>query len=215
MSDIGRIIERPLPSHPDNEILKTIGRLDWLKFPGSDSHAAWIAGGSVLKLAMGHTVFGDSDLDVFLFDCDRKLDIGVLLTQDQKITHYSDNLNTVQYKYLAKEFPSIHYETIQVILRRSFDSLESLFNDFDFTCCMFATDGKTIAGPQQAWDDLESKTLRLHYSNEGRKTIMRVKKYTALGFEPAPGLMSKLFENLSGFEIDKKSGCIRNDDVNY
>lgn len=80
---------------------------------------------------------------------------------------------------------------IQFVKKKFFASMEELLDDFDFTLCMWGTDGVNLYYDHRAPIDLASRTLVLHQFPK-RPKPNRLAKYVTQGFTPAPGVLSHM-----------------------
>lgn len=161
----------------------------------------WVAGGSARLLAENIGELGFSDIDVFFpseeimkwtrkYLSDRMTTIfdGFFLA-DQKETpasyqfifHAEDDMAATGQKYV-----------IQLVKKRYYESTEVLFADFDFTICMFATDGYELVGEDSALADAKNRRLVLS-NNPPKPKAARLAKYCAHGFIPTEGVITAMF----------------------
>jgi hypothetical protein len=170
----------------------------------------WIAGGCARRLWFGQEWI-KRDVD-FFFSNKEDFDNAVKTvekytsktTQSKPISDFGDIM-------IAKSSPKIHtdnastYEinlkeddnvaiTLQLIRKNWHKDLLSLFENFDFTVCQFATDGKTIVAPSYAENDCNLKILRQVESSKRRLSARRVIKYAIYGFEPTRKIMKDLVD---------------------
>ena len=166
----------------------------------------WLAGGSVLKFAEGRYI-GKRDLDVFFSSSEqfaavkkqlddvakseelKKLeeDVNATFSCQYGVLHQRSFAKRNIYESAAAYTYSLNIHEIQIIRRRYYCNFHQLLGDFDFTVCMFATDGRYIAYHPQALQDMKTKTLRLHRVHKDSVLVKRFYKYIANGYTPAPG----------------------------
>jgi len=171
----------------------------------------WLAGSMARKLFMKEDP-GYSDWDIWVKDDIQEMRITNLLDnlQDTRIAYKSDNAITYTHQvndfdvlfdspkkpFIEAEPKDIGEHKIQVIKRRHFDSAQDIIDNFDFTVCQVATDGKNFIFGDKTKHDIEHKILR-HTPKEPRTDgmIARIIKYTVYGFKPDEDLMWFLEEN--------------------
>jgi hypothetical protein len=80
--------------------------------------------------------------------------------------------------------------SVQLSKKKYYTSIQELFDDFDFTVSMFATDGDILYCADEAMEDLRSKTLILNPQKKPTKPkAARFAKYCEQGFMPGPGVI--------------------------
>jgi hypothetical protein len=132
----------------------------------------WIAGGMGRQLVIGESNF--NDIDVW-FNNHRQLE----LTRNRLLTTYKGQI--------WQEYNSVNAETwtvgdykIQLIKKKFFNSVEEVFDGFDFTCCQVAVDRNCRPyGP--GLEDAESGRLRVHCLNKD-SFLARYAKYVGYGY---------------------------------
>jgi hypothetical protein len=173
----------PIPDGPGVAQIK--GILEALP-PLSLKFGPWIAGGAPRRLLQGLSL---EDGDVDLFFKDKK--------SWETFTAALEGYELVIETKRAKTF-LVNGFKVQMINRKFYDCLETVFKDFDFSVCQVATDGQFIACTKQAHIDVMDGLLR--FAPQGtiakRTLIQRMTKYVGHGFVPEPGL----------FELIVKSG---------
>ncbi len=170
-----------------------------LNIPLNIDEGPWMAGGSIIKLILGRDL-DNSDLDVFLSKGYNEGG-GHFKDLDERLTRIAPKPKRRSSAYGMPRVETSYaftYQTdigkLQLIHRAHYESPHELLGDFDFTICQFATDGITIAFPEQAIEDLNNRRLRLHMVS--RIHISRFHKYTSLGFVPIPGESLKIHQLL-------------------
>jgi len=157
-----------------------------LIYQGSTERSGpWIAGGMGRQIAIGETSF--NDIDVWFRDKDQ-------LTQVQ--SRLQDAFGYEMYEKFASDnaltYKAGNY-TIQLIKRKWYPSLDSVFADFDFTCCQVAVDDDMSAyGP--GIDDAKNKILKLNRFDE-KAFLARYAKYVGYGYVMDPDAFIKIIEN--------------------
>lgn len=92
---------------------------------------------------------------------------------------------------------------IQLIRRRYYNSPQEIINNFDFTVCQVATDGKTFIFGDNTKDDIENKRLRYTPSSVRENIVARIIKYTVYGFKPSQELLEYVFNNKNNIDWNK------------
>lgn len=145
----------------------------------------WIAGGAVRRAMLGESLTV-GDIDVF-FDCRLKHKIAIadmarqatLVFESQYAKSYELEIEDKIYK-------------VQLIIRREYQDVKYLFQDFDFTVCQFAFGGDQVITTERAWTDLNNKTLAIGGRMTGSNVVNRAMKYMTYGYEAERGLIEKL-----------------------
>jgi hypothetical protein len=138
----------------------------------------WIAGGAGRCLYQDEPI---NDIDIWTTGNKQTIDIIDRLREklSADVSYQTDNAMT--FDWWVGDNDRSKWK-IQVITRRSFPSLQAVFNDFDFTCCQVATNGKgRFYMTEQVAEDLESRRLRIaKFNQEG--FLERWAKYTMYGY---------------------------------
>ena len=179
----------------------------------------WIAGGCARRLWFGQD-WVKKDVDFFFSNKEdfnnavknvekHSVDIprenesnsfgdGMLLLRKSNPKIHTENAST--YEINLKEFNNITV-TLQLIKKNWHKDLLSLFENFDFTICQFATDGKTVIAPVYAEKDCNLKVLRQLESSKRRISVRRVIKYSMYGFEPSRDIMKDLVDRYANKDL--------------
>jgi hypothetical protein len=146
----------------------------------------WVAGGAAMKISQ-HLERGNSDIDIFFANEDQ---------YKATMKWFTDAYHTLYDEVITKAFHQFKVRgvRIQLITSNYFESLNELFDDFDFSVCRFATDGVSVLGRDEAWLDCERKVLRL--LGPARKSMFRLAKYCRSGFTPEAGTLGKIVDGL-------------------
>lgn len=152
----------------------------------------WIAGGACLRWYQGQPV-GESDIDVF---CRSKIQADQLI---ERIKSYG----TFSVKYQSENAVTISHSndedytkswTIQIIVRRFFNSLEEVIQNFDITVCEIGTAGNEWVMGDQTAQDIREKNLRFKLPLQP-DAPKRLTKYWVYGYRPIPGTVEKISDN--------------------
>lgn len=193
----------------DSDVLK---KINWLrrsaKIEFDIEGGPWIAGGSVLKLAEGLPL-GFRDIDIFFpseerFNRYREQLDKLADSEEAKLHREKKSASRSPYSrepiedkiFRTSKAYTYNLEKVQaqIIRRCYYDNAYELLGDFDFTICMFATDGKNIAYFPQGLEDAKNKSLRIHRIHRESILIKRFYKYLANGYTPLPGEVRLLHE---------------------
>lgn len=186
------------PPDSQNQIVRTINTV--LPFLNM-AHGPWVAGGAVRRIAERQENLSISDIDVFFSSEDKykwtkeMIESGargvwrkrytIVKTYDQAKSYRFDvRINTMD-DHLGQVVP------IQLIKKAFYPSVEAMFDDFDFTICMFATDGANMVCDPRAPKDLIDRKLVMHQPPPKPKPA-RLAKYCSQGFTPTPGVISTM-----------------------
>jgi hypothetical protein len=93
---------------------------------------------------------------------------------------------------------------VQIIRTAWHENLRSVWSNFDFTACKFATDGKVVVADPSAVDDCQRKRLRMNPQSIRRASAIRTLKYSIYGFNADPDIISELISQY-------RDGTISND----
>ena len=163
----------------------------------------WVAGGAARKIAQ-NCQLGWSDIDVF-FPSKESFDWVKKYFEDKKIMSMLDvpvagheatpRGHIVKLADRATSIDSeFHVLNLQFSGKRFFFSTEELFDDFDFTVCMFATDGERMVCADTSIEDVKAKRLIISNPNKKpkRPKAARLAKYCEQGFTPGPGVIKAM-----------------------
>jgi hypothetical protein len=176
----------------NNPILNLIRRL----CPFLDmEYGPWVAGGSVRRMVNGETDIRYSDIDIF-FPSPESLAYGESFMASLKSSGHMGKFTNMVETNAGKSY---YYDmgngktlTIQLLKKFFYPTVEELFASFDFTICMFATDGDTIVGDPEAKTDLDAKRLILR-NKPPKPKAARFAKFCNEGFIPTPGVIRAMF----------------------
>ena len=163
------------------------------------STGPWVAGGAARALIDGHS---PADIDIFFRSQEQSTQfIRDLERKGVKSRAMNSRLPYYKVPYVTKGdnridgiFDCLHAASeysVQPVFVYQFNSVNNLFDDFDITASLFATDGYVVVGPDQAWIDLKEKRLALNTvpASKFRKTGSRLGKYAGYGLTPQPGVV--------------------------
>lgn len=142
----------------------------------SYEHGPWIAGGMGRQIAIGESNF--ADIDVWFssaFQIEQlRTRLAKQFVSDMYETYNSDNASTYQ----------IGEYKVQLIRRAYYPSLQSVFDNFDFTCCQVAVmPNMTVMGP--GIEDAKNYVLRLNKLDK-IGFLARYGKYVSYGYKMNP-----------------------------
>jgi hypothetical protein len=150
------------------KIIKTL-HLDLEKGP-------WVAGGAVAKLSLGYST-GNSDIDIFISSVDQ---VPLLRKQLDTIRGHYTRENDI---YKFKTHDDID---VQIIAYKTFDTLDKLFETFDFTICQRATDGTDILLTEKSQNDQKAGLLVREGDGYTHSSLRRAKKYMRYPYHLKP-----------------------------
>lgn len=162
-----------LPSRRGKEpSLKNI--VDTIYKDSTQEQGPWIAGGMGRQLAVNPTCQEFADIDVWFS--------GPTIYEQCMI-----RLNNTFGNYMYETFSSDNAKTytigdykVQLIRRAYYDSLDDVFDSFDFTCCQVAVDQNfKLSGP--GLDDARNNVLKLN-KLDLRGFLARYAKYVGYGY---------------------------------
>lgn len=161
----------------DNEVKKVKSLVDSDVWDMLKAYNVFIAGGAITSMFTSREV---NDIDVYFRN---KSDFVNFIVEA-----FNGDFNLVCKNMTSKSvlFIDKHTEAkVQCIIYRFFETVEEIFNDFDFTCCMGALDTSTeeiVLHP----DFLKHNAQRYISFNSGTAypivSLMRVQKYVEKGY---------------------------------
>lgn len=207
------ILHKPLPDHQITRLIREALPFVSLK------QGPWVAGGAARRIYEGGPI-QFSDIDVF-FHNEEMQKWAVQLFDDRikhkygwspaQVVERRDAPMSVTFYVIFEQnrFP------IQFISKKYFSSMESILDDFDFTVCMWGTDGETLFYDERAPIDLESRTLVLHQKPK-RPKPNRLAKYVSQGFTPSPGVLSHMMgRHITASWYQPERGLVYDHEDNY
>lgn len=156
----------------------------------------WIAGGAIRQWFCGEP---KSDIDVFgVNEESLQRFITTKLTGAKKLTE-QNHLSSFSYQG----------QLVQVIKYNYYNSINELFDSFDFSLCQFAWDGNDVYSTQNAIISVLRKHLRVHKIDKkhASDSLRRAFKYQEKGYKPCHGTILDLslsFLNLTETEIKEQ-----------
>ena len=165
-------LEASPPAKPGKEpTLKNI--VDCI-YEDSNEYGPWIAGGMGRQLAVNP-------------ECQEFADIDVWFSSPTSYELCMIRLNNTFGNYMYETFTSDNARTytigdhkVQLIRRAYYDSLDDVFDNFDFTCCQVAVDKDfKLSGPGLA--DARNNVLKLN-KLDIRGFLARYAKYVGYGY---------------------------------
>jgi len=143
-------------------------------YEDSNEYGPWIAGGMGRQLAINP-------------ECQEFADIDVWFSGPTSYELCMIRLNNTFGNYLYESFTSDNARTytigdhkVQLIRRAYYDSLDDVFDNFDFTCCQVAVDKDfKLSGPGLA--DARNYVLKLN-KLDNRGFLARYAKYVGYGY---------------------------------
>jgi len=151
----------------------------------TEKSGPWIVGGMGRQIALGETSF--NDIDVW-FRNPEQYDMIYKRLKDTFGYEMSEKFssdNAMTYK--------IGDYTVQLIKRKWYNSLQAVFDDFDFTCCQVAVDDNLTAyGP--GLEDAKNYVLKVNRLDE-KAFLARYAKYVGYGYVMDPDDFMRIIEN--------------------
>lgn len=148
---------------------------------------AWLAGGAVRSI-FDNTNIHDYDfyfnsVDIYVKTYMFLNNIGAKLIYRCPL----DFLRTYEY----------NNEKYQLIFHKSFENMQSVIDEFDFTICQLITDSKILIVQNTTLKDIRKKQLKLWSLPYPAATIKRIYKYLNYGFTATPLLYQTIVEKIS------------------
>jgi hypothetical protein len=150
-----------------------------------------IAGGAFTKVFTGQR---PNDIDLFFKTEELALAAVTLIkSKNLKVTFENDWVTNFKYKG----------QKCQIVKKYFAPSLETIIDQFDFTVCKFAYDGKDIAYNKRFFKDLAKSRLVIDgVLLKPLNTLKRSYKYISRGFTICPIGLGKLARAINALEID-------------
>ncbi|MBX9699948.1 MAG: hypothetical protein K2X74_10965 [Acetobacteraceae bacterium] len=193
--------------------------LDHIKKPNI-SYGPWIAGGAARMLWFDKP-WHEHDIDFFfptvkMFDkIKKKLDKLVLTKSERKKnkTNVEKLLSKIRgqdiFEATTTESSKRHVTPnactytltfdkteikAQIINRQFYQTVDDVWNDFDFRVCNFATDGKILIADANGIEDCKNQVLICNEPLTRRIDVKRTIKYSLYGFSPEEKIVRELFK---------------------
>jgi hypothetical protein len=144
------------------------------KFPVSKYFGPIIAGGSVRAMVQNKPI--TTDVDIY-FTSQKQLDWfkSYLIA---KYANGQDVFRKTQFTYSVKMFG---YD-LQLMHFKFFNSVDQLFQSFDFTVCQYALTGGDLYMTEEAVRDTKDNIVLFTKNSKYNRTFYRIKKYKDKGF---------------------------------
>lgn len=183
------MIKFRLQEWPHNLSHSTMGVLRLLSSFGKGGW--WLAGGCVMSYVANKK--HDTDYDVF-FENENVFDALELYIQKTLGAHKLFNsLNAVTYL--------VGGQKIQLVKRKFYNSVQDVFNDFDFTISMFALDyEQNLYCGKRSLKDLADKKLIILHINALGETFKRLIKFGKRGYKIPTETYKKLIGLFSAYD---------------
>lgn len=95
-----------------------------------------------------------------------------------------------------------HMTKLQTIKTRYADSLEGVWDTFDFNVCCFAVDAEYVYASPQAIQDLDNNEITSNGELQGRSLPLRVFKHFTQGFHVSDELLLQAVKQIRENEVD-------------
>jgi hypothetical protein len=152
----------------------------------------WVAGGVLRDYFMGIPMKTDYDL-FFPDQIEYEKTAMYFRVKNAVIVWESENGMKVEYSGRVYD-----------LVKKFFPTPVDTINNFDFTVCMFAVDGKEIYHGETTFIDLAKRQLIINNLNYPASTMRRAFRYYKKGFTMCVGEMKKLAEAIQGTPIESK-----------
>lgn len=150
-------------------------------------YGPWIAGGAAIKWYNGQNV-DLSDIDVFCRTDEQYNNVFDSLKRDE-FSVVCQTPNATTFKFIGWDEDIIFDTTVQLV-KKTYESCESVLNDFDIVACKIATDGVKFEMMEGVKDHIATKTL--HTVNVRPSLPKRFGKYYAYGYKPTKETLEAL-----------------------
>ena len=184
-----------------HDFLDRHGRTDdtklWeiLDFSPELGNGVWIAGGCIRRTISGQKL--DSDVD-FFFSSEAKFNetVEFFKKEHKEISNWRENEFNISFDVKFHIDHGEYTETykIQLIKFAYYENVEKLFDSFDYTICMFGTDGKDLYCGDYSLYDLGLRRLVPHKITFPVASLRRLIKYTQQGYYICGGGLGDFIE---------------------
>lgn len=167
----------------NSNLLKIIGHLP----PHNLELGPWIAGGAA-RLTWYNRNVGDHDIDVFFKNEQQWAEYSQFCSNKFTIEHSITTSNASTNEIKIDDFKI----KLQIIKKDWYENYTGIFNNFDFTCCQFVTDGKTVVATEDAIADCSQEILRHNSYTKRELDTRRIIKYLLYGFKPDNNILTQI-----------------------
>jgi hypothetical protein len=196
------VLKKPSRLHTINEADRQL--ISWLNLP---KYNAIVVGGAARRWFQGHSV-GSADIDIFFKNEEGLLDLMVHIATLPPTESFSLGLtstnNGKSFKSVCNSQQAITYEftgfrsdgstiKVQLIKIKIYEDTQALFNTFDISVCMVATDGIRWIVGEHFLQDLANNKLRMIKINNS--SVKRLVKYWSYGYIPDDTLLQTLIDD--------------------
>lgn len=194
MSEIS--IDKILSEKETNEIINNIGKTFFNLHLCEDKI---ILAGGVFKSGFD-TSIPVKDFDIYFLDENIRNETVEKFQKDFKF-ELIDTITTKNYNTYTFEYKNIKIQLIGKI----YETIEDIFNNFDFYCCMFAYDGDTIYTTKKSYEDMVNYNITLNnIDRKSKSSLKRMFRYmTDYGFEISEKTMEDFVDKSSINIIEK------------
>ena len=167
------------------------------------THGPWLAGGAARRLYHNNPVM-DADWDIFFSSrlqyskaLHRANMYGLEVEGNYKRSMVDGDtlvFPQVDSKYATTMILEGH--KIQFIHKKFYDNADELLDDFDFSVCKYATDGRDFVKGYHTLADEREKILRYEKKHIQQTLISRIIKYRVYGYRVSKELATLMHDNL-------------------
>ena len=140
----------------------------------------WLAGGSIRRVLADEDL--DSDWDFFFKDeirCEG-FKYFLLTNNDFTITELEHREKNISIKLLLNKIEAeVHFQLINF---KYYENLTKVLDSFDYSICMFGTDGYTLEYGDKSMDDIRDKSMSVHTISLPISSVRRLLKYGRQGY---------------------------------
>jgi hypothetical protein len=158
------------------------------------SAECFIAGGFITKKLLGEE---PNDIDIFFND---RKEIAKFILDMRKAYNFKHSYigkNMIKGKIFIKDDVFIKID----IVKRLFNSVQDVIDNFDFTICCFGISKDEVVYNPNAPFDLLKKALVINNIPFPSGTLMRLQKYTQRGFTYCKGTARAILERMKDEDV--------------
>lgn len=159
------------------------GRIVTRDMPSIRTQGIWFAGGSVRRGLLGHAP--GRDIDIFFKDEPTAFEY----VQELRRRNFR-TIEKTERRHKLKKGDLV----VDCVFGQFFASPQALLEDFDFTCCCFATDGSTLWFDPVGLIDAERKYLRINNPAKLEYALGHAERYMREGFTAEPAVLDELLK---------------------
>lgn len=162
-----------------------------LALPKLSNKGPWLAGGAIRRMVTGQDL-RQGDFDIFCADADQYDQVIDFYMKDRRLPHSAWTRKDHVDEFTTRIYDPGDEVKVQVIKLHFYPDAISLINDFDFTCCMAAYDGVTVALGDYFLFDNSRRRLAVNKIKYPVAALRRLLKYQKQGYYACSGCLQEI-----------------------